>query len=465
MKHASVKQLEAKVRRLELENAALRKRVAELEAQAARLQAEVEAARRTSKRQAAPFSKGAPRQNPKTPGRKAGQDYGPKAHRPPPAPEQIDEEYDVPLPEGCPHCGGAVEETDVACQYQVEIPQRPIYRQFNVHRGHCVECGRNVQGRHPLQTSDALGAAASQLGPIAQAAVVFLNKYAGLSHGKIVQVFAHLFGVSLSRGGSVQVILRAARRSQPVYQKIVQATRASPWAVPDETGWRIGGQPAWLHVVVGEQSTCYQVAESRSADTAADVLGWNYRGTLIHDGWSPYDRFRLARHQQCVRHLLRRALELLEKAVGGAVHFPARVLLLFQESLALRDRFEQGRASDDDLAEGYLRLLLELEHLVETPKQNADNQRLANHLADHLREWFWFLLAPGLDATNYRAEQAIRLGVVNRKVWGGNRTDRGAKAQGVLMTLIETCRRQGRGVIHYFGDLLCGHQPILLPER
>jgi hypothetical protein len=56
--------------------------------------------------------------------------------------------------------------------HQVEIPRKPIHRQFNVHVGQSRKCHRRVQGRHPLQTSDALGAAAAQLGPDAQAAVV-----------------------------------------------------------------------------------------------------------------------------------------------------------------------------------------------------------------------------------------------------------------------------------------------------
>jgi transposase len=61
-----------------------------------------------------------------------------------------------------------------------------------------------------LQTSDALGAAAAQLGPDAQAAVVELNKQGGLSHGKVTRCLKSLFGISLSRGGSVHTVLRAA---------------------------------------------------------------------------------------------------------------------------------------------------------------------------------------------------------------------------------------------------------------
>src|SRR5881628_257341 len=68
-----------------------------------RLRKELEAALRASKRQAAPHSRGEPKTNPKRPGRKPGSDYGRRACRP--IPPRIDEEFRVPLPDQCPHCG------------------------------------------------------------------------------------------------------------------------------------------------------------------------------------------------------------------------------------------------------------------------------------------------------------------------------------------------------------------------
>jgi transposase len=53
---------------------------------------------------------------------------------------------------------------------------------------------------------------------------------------------------------------------------------------------------------------------------------------------------------------------------------------------------------------------------------NAANERLAQHLWTHRDDLFTFLHQPGLDATNWRAELAIRFGVILRKVWGGSRT-------------------------------------------
>ncbi len=435
---------------------ALQRRVAELEAQVERLARLLEQHQRAAKRQAAPFAKGPPQADPKKPGRKPGADYGTKAHRPPPAPEQITETLDAPLPEACPDCGGPVAETHTDRQYQVEIPRQPIHRQFDVHVGYCRCCRRRVQGRHPLQTSDALGACASQLGPDAQAAVVELNKSAGLSHGKVSQTLKSLFGIALTPGGSVHTVLRAARRCEATYAAICRAVRESDRVALDETGWRVGGRNAWLHALVGPAATAYVIDPTRSGAVAERVLGAGYAGVMVHDGWSPYDNFKRARHQQCLAHLLCRCREMLETATRGAVRFPRRVMGLLRAALALRDRHAAGRVRDHGLAVARGRLAGALAAAVYPPRSNAANERLAKHLWNHLDQLLTFLSVPGLDATNWRAELAIRFGVILRKVWGGNRTWAGARAQAVLMSVWRTCWQQGLSALYFLSQLVRG---------
>jgi predicted alpha/beta-hydrolase family hydrolase len=65
----------------------------------------------------------------------------------------------------------------------------------------------------------------------------------------------------------------------------------------------------------------------------------------------------------------------------------------------------------------------------------------------------------GLDATNWRAELAIRFGVILRKVWGGSRTWAGA--QSVLMSVWRTCWQQGRSALDFLSQLLRG-TPVAL---
>jgi transposase len=439
--------------------------LAQLRAEVQSLKKTVETLSRSSKRQAAPFSKGLPKANPKKPGRKPGDDYGTHCRRA--IPPVIDEVYEAPLPERCPRCGGNLIASHVDQQYQSEIPRRAIHRQFNVAVGRCACCDGRVQGRHPLQTSDALGACASQVGPEAQAAAVMLNKELGLSQGKISCFFQKLFGIQLSRGGSCRIMLRAADRCEENYQSIVKHVRQSPWIVPDETGWRIGGWSAWLHAAVGQDVVAYLIHRQRGADAAALLIGWDYAGKLIHDGLASYNRFLSAIHQMCLGHPLRRCHEILEKATRGAVCFPRAVKALLQKALLIRDRRDAGQIQLQTAARWASSLNAELQKLTEPIKCNAENERLANHLYYYSGRWFNFLKYPDIDATNHQAEQALRPAVVNRKVWGGNRTEAGAVAQSILMSVLFTAAKQGRDALEFISQVLRArpHQrPLLIPS-
>lgn len=461
---AKYRELETENERLRGEVARLERRVVELTATVERLTTALEAAQRTGKRQAAPFRKAdGPNPEPKKPGRKPGDAHGPHMHRAAVSPEQIDERYDAPLPQCCPKCGSRhVSETHTAAQYQTEIPRRPIHREFTIHIGRCHECGERVQGRHALQTSDALGAAASQLGPDAHAVFVTLNKGLGLSHGKCQRFFRDVFGMTISRATSVRSLLRTATRTRPAYQQLRIAVRQSDWVVPDETGWRVGGRSAWLHALVTATCTCYEIG-NRSGEIAERLLGLDWSGTLIHDGWSVYDRFQKAAHQQCVGHLQRRCRELLETATRGAVHLPRRVLALIDRAFELRRQWRGHRLNRDELADAGLELACQLEQATSGCSTHTLNRRLAKHIHRHAIQWFWFLIDPTIDATNYRAEQAIRPAVVNRKVWGGNRTWRGAEAQSILTSLLVTLEQRGYEALTWLSAARCATVPLPLP--
>jgi transposase len=109
------------------------------------------------------------------------------------------------------------------------------------------------------------------------------------------------------------------------------------------------------------------------------------------------------------------------------------------------------------------RLERQMAKVIDPPKTHADNERFAKHLRKHTSQLFTFLRQEGVDATNHRAEQAIRPAVVNRKVWGGNRTWAGAQAQSILMSVLGTCRQRGRQVLDYVSSVLRRGGPHLPP--
>jgi transposase len=70
-----------------------------------------------------------------------------------------------------------------------------------------------------------------------------------------------------------------------------------------------------------------------------------------------------------------------------------------------------------------------------------------------------------LPAANYLGEQAIRPAVVNRKVWGGNRTHRGAAAQSSLATILLTALQRTLDPLEWLQRLRQSPHALILPRE
>src|SRR5213082_2470881 len=223
------------IERLRQENEQLRQERERLREENERLKRQLEEAQRASKRQAAPFSRDHRKANPRPPGRKPGAAYGRRYGKA--IPKHVDEVIGVPIPARC-SCGGHVKLEKVEPQYQHEVVRKTIWRRFDIASGRCRACGRRVQGRDPRQTSDALGAAAVQLGPQALALAVKMNKGLGMPHGDAAAVLQDGFGLRVHRSTICRAVDRVARRGQATWHALRDAARRSMVNAIDETGWR-----------------------------------------------------------------------------------------------------------------------------------------------------------------------------------------------------------------------------------
>ena len=163
-------------------------------------------------------------------------------------------------------------------------------------------------------------------------------------------------------------------------------------------------------------------------------MGEDYDGFLLHDGARCFYGFVQAFHQSCLVHPIRRCREMIEWATPAAAQFAAAVKALLQQSLQLRDRYQQGQVSRHGLAVATGRLDARLDRLLDRHFRCAENRRLANHLRHEQPYLFTFLHCPGWPATHNFTERAIRLMAMARKTWGGNRTARGARTQVIRLT-------------------------------
>ena len=448
------------VAQVESERQRLQERLERLQEENERLRNELEAALRAAKRQAAPFSRGTPKNNPQPPGRKSGKAHG--THHQRPVPDHVDEEIQVEAPAQCPDCGGPLTLERVELQYQEEIVRRTWVRRFHIPICRCNQCQKLVQGRHPLQTSDAIGAAAVQVGPEAITLGVLMNKAQGLPHADAAAILQQGFGLTMSPSGICRAIQRVARKAEATWHALRDAARRSPLAHMDETGWKVDAQLRWLWGVVTQQITYCEILPGRGFAEAASILGADYAGWLIHDGLRLYYKFLKAAHQSCAWHLIARCKKM---AAASPAHagFPLAVKQLLEQALALRDRYLEQKISLHGLWTATGRLEAKLDRMLAPTQRDAANQRLANHLRHERPYLFTFLYCPGLvDATNNVAERVMRILVMIRKNWGGNRTEKGARVQAVLTSILCTAKQQDKDAFALLVDLLRSAAPKLL---
>ena len=144
-------------------------------------------------------------------------------------------------------------------------------------------------------------------------------------------------------------------------------------------------------------------------------------------------------------------MEILSPA---AARFPRAVQGLLQKLLAVRDRYQRQEISQHGRQTAAGRIRAQLDRLLEKNYRHPANRRLAKHLDHEFPHLFTFLDYPGVEATNNRAERALRPAVKARYGRGGNRTAAGARTQEILASVLQTCRQQGKDSFLLLLDLL-----------
>jgi transposase len=445
---------------LRRENQRLVRRLAKVELQNRQLRQHLDETRREQHRQTHPFRrKEAQPGKPKKPGRPKGH---PPAMRPVPTPEQIDRVIDVPLHE-CPTCHVPLWDPGVVVQYLTDLPPIvPIVTRFTIETGYCPCCRQHWQGRHPEQTSDALGAAGNTLGPVVLTMAAEMKHRLGVSYRKICDFLATYGGLHVAPATFVRAEQRLADLAQPTYDLLLDALRQSHVVHADETGWRIGRLNAWLWVFSSQEVTIYAIRRSRGHDVPEDILGPDFDGYLVVDGLKTYDVLEVAKGR-CNGHLLRRCKDLHDVVSAKEQTYLESLSTLLQEAIDLARRRETLTPA------GYARRVREIENRLDAwldslPRSvSPELDRLDNHLRAHRGEWLVFLHDPEVPPTNNHAEQMLRPAVITRKVGGCNKTLLGALVHGILSSVMVSCKRQGKRFLDLARRLWQSSDPQAVP--
>lgn len=424
------------------------------------LKAENERLRRSQHRQAAPFSKGRPKADPKKPGRKPGQ--GLFRHRS--APSQMPAEtIAAEVPSCCPDCGGPLgqESEEVATTIDLPPTPHPVVTAWRVPICRCQQCGKRVRGRARGLAPDQTGATAHRVGEGVMAAAHALHYGMGVPVRKVPSILKELTGVCLTQSAITQDALRRAGGPVgAVYEDLRNGVREAGVVHTDDTGWRIGGQSAFLMGFDTDQSAVYQIRYQHRNEEVRELVPSDYGGVLVSDRGKSYDAEQLydVAQQKCVAHLLRNVTDVVERKQGRARQFGATLKALLREGLALwharndlsEEEFrERGQELDERMTY----------HLRRRVLQDDDNRRLLDGIGlQHDRgNLLRFLQTEGVEPTNNRAERMLRPAVIARKVSQCSKNQRGAHAFSAFLSIAQTARKTiGMTVSQSFRALFSG---------
>ena len=443
-----VEELEREIQRLQTENERLKKKVKDLEEELW-----------ASKRQAAPFSKGERKANPKRPGRKAGQ--GVFRNRPAPAASIDGEIVEAAVPvEGCPHCGGELEVVAEEWATTTDLPAQPQpeVTRYHVPVCRCSQCGKRVRGTAPGLAADQFGATAHRVGPGVKAAAHVLHYGAGVPVRKLPMVLKELTGISLTQGAMTQDALRRGEAEVGArYQQLCDGMREAPVVNTDDTGWRVGGRPAHLMVFVSAESTVYQIRGRHRNEEVREVIPGDYAGVMGTDRGKSYDakEFDGVAQQKCLSHLQRNLTEVLETKKGRALQFGLDLKDILGQSIELYHKRSDLEPADYQLQAQEIDDALTF-HLRHRILKDDDNQRLLDGIGLHQDRGnlLRFLRVEGLEPPTNRAARALRPAVIARKVSHCSKNQRGAGAFAAFVSVIQTATQSGaQSTIGYLRNL------------
>ncbi|MBM3993944.1 MAG: IS66 family transposase [Planctomycetes bacterium] len=398
----------------------------------------------------------------KKPGRRKGHQAD---LRPTPTPDETDRVIDVPLKE-CPMCHVHLYDRGQVTQYQTDLPPIvPIVTRFNIETGYCPCCRQYWQGRHPEQTSDAIGAAGNTLGPVVLTMGAELKHRLGVSYAKMCDFLKTYCDFKACPAAFIRAEQRLADLARPTYDLLLDALRRAQVVHADETGWRIGRVNAWLWVFSSKETTIYAIRHSRGHDVPEEILGANFDGYLIVDGGKAYEILTYTKGQ-CNAHLLRRTKNLQDIVGEREQKIVTTLHTLIQEAIDVAQR------RDELTPEGFARRAAEIDNRLEAwlvdvytrfEDRSAKLQKLAKHVANHRDEWLLFLRDPAVPLTNNHAEHMLRPAVITRKIGGCNKNLLGALVHSVLSSLMVTCHHQGKRFLDLARKLWQSNQPQAIP--
>jgi transposase len=434
--------------KLEQENAQLRSENAELRAENNRLRELLNKNSQNSSKP--PSSDGLQKPAPKSQRGKSGKKSGGQNGHVGRTLQQVEtpDLVEIHQPEHCSGCNSSLAEVAAngfEKRQVFEIPEPKLnVIEHRCERKQCPGCGRQNIAQFPAGVEQPV-----QYGPLAKGLITYLQNYQFLSYERLSQFFKDIYGVHISQG-TVYNTTKAAYTNLASFEEWVKELLiASKVLHADETGLRVLTTLYWLHLVSTDKLTYYLVHEKRGGDamTAAGILP-KFKGTLVHDCWSPYFNFDFIRHGLCNAHLLRELTGVFENTKQSWAKDMRHLLGKLNQAT----KTPANWPSDPEIKafEQEYRQILERGY-EQTGGIEPEKRTIARNLWERFvmrqQQILLFMYDSSVPFDNNQAERDVRMAKVKQNVSGCFRSKAGADYFARIRGYISTVRKNGENVL------------------
>ena len=335
-------------------------------------------------------------------------------------------------------------------------PVEPEVTEHTVHGYWCSVCKKTV---YPSVTAALPNA---MLGLRLVVFTAWLHYFVGVSISNIVKLLSVSAQLTVSTGGLTQAWQRLSNALEWLYEDIGHTIRHSAVLHADETGWRVNGITHWLWCFATKEYCYYVIDRTRGSTVIKRVLGKIFEGILICDFWGAYNKIQTLATQRCFYHMFTELVKVDKKNSSLAwKKFRKRVKRLLNDAIRLSAK--RLNLPPDTYARKKECLKERLGCIIVEPGSDKDVTRLKKRLIKYRDELFTFLEFDDVSPYNNHAEQQMRKPVITRKISQQNRSNQGASAHAVLMSLFRSAELQGLNPIEWV--LLQAQKTILANHK
>ena len=317
---------------------------------------------------------------------------------------------------------------------EIPKPQPILVTEFLIAHYEC-ECGAETVAEHPECPDTGI------FGPNVLALSALMKHKWRMPYRMTCEMFETVHGLEITPATALDINRRVSDVLEPEYDQIKENIRDADVVYGDETGAPMNGENYWDWSFSTPTDVIFAIRDNRSSDVPEEILGNDFDGAMVNDGWKPYGEYADEHNLQmgrCWSHILREADSLAEKM--PAAKSVADKLHEILDDLKAEVKRNPSKKERRRLYENGL---CRLRRLTKKRFRKPEAKKFMEKLERARIDLMTFVLVPGMEPTNNRSERNLREQVIQRKISRTFRSEKGIRINEIEMSVFATWQARG----------------------